>query len=284
MRNRPTPLPLVVALLLCALPGAFLARQASAPPASQVFQGEAIEKFLREAKIVESRAVPVGITAPRKLKLEMNGVTEYALFKTIDVFKPGLTQFQGGKPEVDFQDSYKLEIAAYELDKIVGLGMVPATVERQYNQDRGSLQFWVTTQVVGGVQMSEKVRLDRSISPPDVVRWNQAMYKTRMWDNLIGNVDRNVGNVLITPDWTPVLIDHSRTFRRFGDLPEQKALSRFSRTLLAAFGKLDEQTLRTHLGKYLNGYQIKAILQRRDKIAALAKTMVEKNGESVLFD
>ena len=34
--------------------------------------------------------------------------------------------------ELEFQDSWKTEIAAYELDKLLGLGMVPATVERSY--------------------------------------------------------------------------------------------------------------------------------------------------------
>jgi hypothetical protein len=225
MRNRLTYLPFLGVLLLSAFPAAFagipgaaaaLRRpQESTRPTPQVFQGEAIEKFLREAKIVENKSVPIGITGPRRLKLELNGTTEYALFKTIDEFRAGLTQFEGGKPEIDFQDSYKLEIAAYELDKLVGLGMVPATVERQVGSRHGSLQFWVTTQVVGDQQMSEKVRLEHDISPPDIVEWNQSMYRARMWDSLIYNVDRNVGNVLITPDWRAILIDHSRSFRRF---------------------------------------------------------------------
>jgi hypothetical protein len=43
--------------------------------------------------------------------------------------------------------------------------------------------------------------------------------------------------------------------------------------------------LKAHLGKYLAGYQITGILQRRDKILALARATVEKNGEArVLFD
>ncbi len=294
MRNRPAHLPLVVAMLLPALPAIFLAWQApqaaatqaaSAQPASEVFQGTDLENFLREAKVTAKHRVSTGITVPDRVTLELNGVTHDALFKTIDEFRQGVTNFSTGKPEVDFQDSYKLEIAAYELDKLVGLEMVPATVERQIGNERGSLQYWVAAQMVDGRQLNETLRLERKIQPPDTGKWNDSMYRARMWDSLIYNVDRNGGNVLVSPDWRAILIDHSRTFRRFNDLVEQRGLTRFSRSLLAGFDKLDEKTLNEHLGRYLTSYQIKGILQRRDKIREMAKKAVEKNGEAkVLFE
>lgn len=38
-------------------------------------------------------------------------------------------------------------------------------------------------------------------------------YLQHTFDNLICNVDRRAGNVLVTEDWRCILIDHSRTFR-----------------------------------------------------------------------
>jgi hypothetical protein len=42
-----------------------------------------------------------------------------------------------------FWESYKSEIAAYRLDRVRGLDMVPPTVERSVEGESGSLQLWV---------------------------------------------------------------------------------------------------------------------------------------------
>ncbi len=277
---------LVVAVGLAGLPPLF-AQATNAPPRTtpQVIQGEAIEHFLRDAKVVGLKDIPTGVTHPRKATLELDGVTTYAVFKTIDENRQGVTTFTTGRPEIDFEDSWRTEVAAYELDKLIGLGMVPATVDRDVKGEHGSLQLWVDAQMTpDGHQLTETVRLKDKIEPPDVESWNEQMYKARLWDNLIYNVDRNGGNVLVTPDWRAVLIDHSRTFRHFAELHDAKGLTRFSRSLLTSMEKLDAQTLNAHLGRYLSTWQIKTILQRRDLLLALAREEVAKDGEAhVLF-
>ena len=42
-----------------------------------------------------------------------------------------------------FWEAYKSEIAAYELDRLLGLDMVPPTVERRVGGDLASVQLWV---------------------------------------------------------------------------------------------------------------------------------------------
>ena len=54
------------------------------------------------------------------------------------MFKP----LQPGKVH-GFFESYRAEIAAYELDKLLGLSMVPPTVERKVKGETGSAQMWV---------------------------------------------------------------------------------------------------------------------------------------------
>jgi len=156
--------------------------------------------------------------------------------------------------------------------------MVPATVQRMFDGKAGSMQFFVDS------VMDEEQRLKKKAQPPNQILWNQQIAKIRLWDNLIYNTDRNVGNLLITSDWQIRLIDHSRTFRPFEQLKDPKQLTMFSRKLLASIKELNEPLLKEHLGKYLTPAQINGLLKRRDAIIALADKMVaEKGGGAVLY-
>ena len=109
--------------------------------------------------------------------------------------------------EVDFKDSYLFEIAAYELDKLLGLNMVPPTVERSFNGKKGSVQLWVEN------CMTEKDRKLKKMEPPDLALWNNQIFQVRLFDNLLYNIDRNLGNLLIDDQWKVYMIDHSRSFK-----------------------------------------------------------------------
>ena len=209
--------------------------------------------------------------------LEQDSLTHFAIFKTIDVLQRGQTTPRGGAMQVDFQDSWKTEIAAYELDKMIGLGMVPATVERRYGRERGSMQWWVEDTIV------ERDRIEERIRPPDPAGWTEQTYTIWLFDNLIYNVDRNLNNMLVTEDWRVYLIDHSRSFRSVKEL--QRPMLRFSKSLLDAIGKLDETSLKERLGPYLTTSQIRALLERRDLILERARDRIAKFGaDNVLYN
>ncbi len=248
-----------------------------APQTKEVFQGEAPEQFLLKGELTNFRNVPVGVTASRRATLTLDGVEHYALFKTIDDAKSGYTQLERGKGEIAFQDSWRTEISAYEVDKIIGLGMVPATVERVLNGQRGSLQFWVQS------MMPEAERVKRKLAAPDVAAWNQQMFKARLFDNLIYNADFHLNQILITKDWEIRLIDHSRSFRPFDELKAPADLTRFSRSLLEGIQKLEEKDLTARVGKLLTGAQIRGLLKRRDAILALSKKLVAQKGEAAVL-
>ena len=110
-------------LALAAVASALLVAQET----REAYQGEAAETFLRKARVTRVTDIPVGVTQPQKVTLEMDGVTHMAAFKIVDIDKPGATPLSDGSFEVAFQDSWKTEVAAYEIDKLIGLGMVPAT-------------------------------------------------------------------------------------------------------------------------------------------------------------
>ena len=218
-----------------------------------------------------------GITLPKRVTLVLDGVTRYGLFKDIDEYKPGMTRKADGTLDLEYQDSWQTEIAAYVVDRIIGLGLVPATVERRFNAKVGSLQWFVRS------EMTEAVRLAKRIAPPDVEAWNRAMLKVRLFDQLIANVDRNLGNILVTKEFEVRLVDHSQSFRPIRELKAPGDLTRFSKTLLEGIRRLEEKDLKKRAGKYLRDEQIDRLLLRRDAILALAAKHIADRGEAAVI-
>ena len=95
---------------------------AAAQEATQIIQGTEVEEFLARANISGMKDIPEGVTLPKKASLELNGVKHFAVWKTIDQGPVMQKQLDRGV-ELQFQDSWRTEVAAYELDKLIGLGM-----------------------------------------------------------------------------------------------------------------------------------------------------------------
>ena len=109
---------------------------------------------------------------------------------------------------MNFVDSYKYNIAAYELAELLGMDdMLPVYVERKWKGDTGSLSWWLP------VKMDELERLKQKLEPPDPDAWNNQMYKIRVFDQLVYDSDPNLTNVLIGEDWKIWRVDFTRAFR-----------------------------------------------------------------------
>jgi hypothetical protein len=243
----------------------------------QIFQGAELEQFLSQAKVTALRDIGQGVTLPKRAFMELGDTRHSAVFKTIDEGPIPVKKLDKGI-ELQFQDSWRTEVAAYELDKLLGLGMVPVTIDRTFDGKRGSFQFWIDS------VMSEADRIQKKLEPPNALEWNEQVANVRLFDNLIYNTDRHLNNLRITADWKIRLIDHSRTFRPFEQLKDPKQLTRFSRTLLERIERLNQPLLQEKLGKYLSPYQIDGILKRRDAIIALSKKLIaEKGSGQVLY-
>lgn len=220
------------------------------------------EQFLREAKFARFEEVPVGVTKPVRGFFEAGGLAASAVFK---VLPPG-------RPKGYFE-SHKSEVAAYELDKMMGLGMVPPTVERRgKNNDTGSTQLWVENCVL--------LKTKDPNTAPDIFRWNRQVWRQRVWDNLIANIDRNAGNLLVDPEWNLVLIDHSRAFTRSEQMPFQ--MTRIDRPFFAALKALNEADLEAKLGPWLTDGP-KPLLKRRDKIVQHFEKLIKDKGEPLVL-
>ncbi len=238
---------------------------------------EQMRDFLLNAKVVSSKQTSKGVTAPYKLTMTDGTITHDAVFQSINESKQKM-EFSDGRTEMNFVDSYKYDIAAYELAKLLGLAdMMPVTVERKWSGKTGALVWWIDT------LMDEEKRLKQKVQPPDPEAWNKEMYKMRVFAELVYDTDRNLGNVLISPDWKLYMIDYTRAFRLYYDIRTPKNLTKCDRKLLEKLRALniDELTEKTKL--YLRKPEIKAVMMRRDKIVALFEKMVAAQGESAVL-
>lgn len=249
------------------------ATQAGVPPAAGAMSDAAIEKFLREATFVKTRSAGKGVTNSVRATMTDGTLTHDVHIQTVDEQK---TTGPGPRGlEVNFRDSWRYNVAAYRLDRLIGLNMVPVSVERNYRTKSAAYTWWVDD-----VLMDEKARLDKKIQPQSPGIWVETMQMVRVFDQLIYNVDRNMGNLLITTDWHVWAIDHTRAFRLHKTLAKPEHVARCDRGVFERLKHLDKEVLERELGEYLTGWERDAVLARRDEIVKI----IEKAGEAGLFD
>jgi hypothetical protein len=234
---------------------------------------EQINQFLLTAKVVKSQRSKKGITNPWRLTLTDGTVTHDASFQTIDEHKATM-QFASGT-ELGFVDSYKYNIAAYQLAELLGIDdMLPVYVERKWEGNLGSLSWWLP------VKMDEVERHKQKLTAPDADAWNNQMYKVRVLDQLVYDNDPNLTNVLIGEDWKIWRVDFTRAFRLHKDLRNPTDLVRCDRHLLEKLKTLDGNELAEKTKHYLTKDEVKAVMARRDKIVAQFQKLISEKGEN----
>ena len=237
-----------------------------------------MEEFLLRANVVKRKGLSQGVTASERATLTDGRITHDAHLQVVDIRKNEFDTPKG--KELNFRDTYKFNIAAYRLDKILELNMIPVSVERKVAGNTAAVTWWIDD-----VLMTELDRYKKKTPPPFPVAWNHQKYTIWVFDELIYNTDRNLGNMVISKDWKLWMIDHTRAFRLMPELLNSKNLMRCDRKLLANIRKLDQETLIPVLTPYLTKEEIKSMLVRRDKIVKLFDTQIAEKGENaVLFD
>ena len=266
----------VLALLCSPLPAYAQAVSAAAPaPELSVAQ---IKDFLKNAKVIKTRSTTKGVTAPKRLTLSDGVTTHDAVFQAIDDRKSVMQLGGGGRQattELNFVDSYKYNIGAYELARLLGLEyMMPVYIERRVDGQLGSISWFVTT------LMDESDRLKKKIEPPNATDWNQQMYRMRVFSALTRDTDRNLTNVLITPQWKVMMIDFSRAFRLQPELLHQADLTKIDRALLAKLETLTKDGVKQATNDFLSNREIDVMMQRRDLLVAHFKKLIADLGEA----
>ena len=235
-----------------------------------------LEEFLRTAQVTESKKTQIGKFGARRLRLEKDGIAARAAGRTIAVEE---RKRQLKNREVwFFRDHYIHEPAAYALSELLGLGMVPPAVQRSVKGKPASVQLWVEN------GMEEIEREKKGIQPPDSRRYLLQLYQMRVFDNLINNIDRNMGNIVIDPDWRLWLIDHGRAFIRDQALPTPQDVRRVERGFWERLRSVSDEELEAAVEPFLGGPERGALVERRRLLVELIEGKIAQLGEDgVLF-
>src|SRR3954451_8843546 len=221
------------------------------------------ERFLRTARILNEAYAGKGINDSKKAMLTDGRRQHLAHIQFIDVYQP-LFKGKDGSEEKEFKDTWKFNVAAYRLAKLLGLAhMVPPSVQRTVDGKPASVTWWLD-----GIAMDEKERLAKGIKPPDVPEWNRQMDIIRTFDQLIYNMDRSQENLLIGKDWKAYMIDHTRAFRKWPQLRNPAAITTCGPELLSALKALTREAVARELSPWINDEEIDGLMARRDLIVA----------------
>lgn len=220
-----------------------------------------IEGFLEDAEVLEIEELGSGANNPKRLTLRHGDRTLRGLWKPI----------QRG-PKDWAWESYETEVAAYEVDRMLGLDMVPPTVVKEINGEKGSLQLWVD-----GCKLYEDIEGDDHMS----LSWEHQISQMRVFDTIIGNWDRGPRNYMVDDVWNVVLIDHSQAFSSSHDLDEQidKLPPRFDRDQIEAVENWDLEYLSFRFGRLLLKPQVDAMIARRNALIRYVDELVDNRGE-----
>ena len=249
-------------------------RQAAPPVAAPLVPPDTVvETFLLKGRLTKTKGAGKGVTGSMQGTMTDGTLTHYVHIQTIDEYKREFRGDQG--TEFNFRDSWSFNVAAYKIARLIGLDFVPVSVERRWKSAPAAFTWWLDD-----VMMDEATRMKEKKSPPDLDRWNRQMQMVRLFDQLIANVDRNLGNLMITNDWNIWAIDHTRAFRTNAKLKTPGNIARCERQVFARLKQIDKESVKAAVGSHLQTFEIESLLKRRDEIV----DMIEKRGDAALFD
>jgi len=254
---------------LCAFmsPGDGLACSVGANPRD--LSAREIEAFLKTAPVVAvKKDATSGRTNPWKITLGDGTVTMQGMFKRIHAPWPN--------PMVD---SYKYELAAYELNKLLGLDIVPPTVEREVEGFKGSLQYFVPD------CMSEADRERLRLQPPDLKAFLNRLDEIKVFEILVKEPCLDKDDTLIQqPGWKVYRVDFAEAFAPYPGLPADCPVNRCPRRLFERLRKTARQVVADYLKPYLSEKEIDAICERKKKMIARLEGLMKTEGErNVLY-
>ncbi len=259
---------------------------------TEVAEYDKWEDFLKTAKVVAQKQLTgaEAVTNPWVLTLEKEyeKTNEKGEKETVKVQRKALWKDVFGERVKGFKETWKGEIAAYRLSRALGLNMVPATVEREFEGNRGSCQLWVDS------WNNMETIFKKKLNPKgiQVSYFAKRLCLQRAFDNLIYNIDRHQRNYLIMEDWRMILIDHSRSFATskkaktelfYDEKNKENAkfiMETVPRPFYDALKALTPESVREIVGEYLTGEEIDALMARRDLMVAWLDKRIADLGEA----
>ena len=220
------------------------------------------------------------------------------------------------------RDSYRAEIAAYRLNRLLGLNRVPPAVSRAIpratlrlapdspvlferdNTARGAAIYWVPVlrpSRIDGVEEQERwgrwLRQGRTV-PPDQAQRAEEISTLLVFDFLTGNWDRWSGaNVPMDALGHLIYRDNNGGFEEpfvEGLLQRSRSLlnrtQRFSRAVIGRARAMTEASVRAEMAldpdrstPMLSAGQLRSLLRRRDLLLAYVDSLVRRHGEAAVL-
>jgi hypothetical protein len=219
-----------------------------------------METHLREAAVVRIEEIGTGVTRPKRAYVDPPEPFASLVWKMLPPAR-----------RHGYWDSYKAEVAAYELDKLLGMHMVPPAIERTIQGETGAAIMWLPS--------VRSVKETGGRMPVGVI-WGKASRRMVTFDNFIGNRDRNAGNILLGVPGELLLIDHSRAFETDKRLPRK--VERVDADLWTRIEAVTRPDLDRVLGRWVDPPAIDAMLERRQRMAADLDKLIAKNGRAAV--
>ena len=188
--------------------------------------------------------------------------TEGATWKLIQVtaFDKTVFAYFNAQPE---EKGFVPELAAYRLDRMLSLNMIPVTVRREIAGQQGTLQY-IPEEII-----SERTRViagKGNRASCSLSKQRGAMY---VFDALINNPARTPLSMMYDPDdWQLILIDHRDSFST------KKGWPAYLRNIRLTLGdqwrkallEIDDRRMRENLGDVLGKKHLAALANRRDDL------------------
>jgi hypothetical protein len=268
MKNKKT---LAIIIFACFFSWTWFQSKSQAVTKENVNQKE-LENYLRTAKIVSKRRAG-GRGENWIINLDDGKAARYGFFKLLNQSRPAI-----------ITDSYIYGIAAYELDKLLDLNLVPTVVEREIEGRKGSLQIFIE----GALLESE--RKIKKIEPPDPEKFKNTLEDLSVFENLTYSPsfcgERELDDILIMDkkDWKVWRVDFSEAFALSPELIPGCEITGCSKKLFQNLIKLEDKVIKAKLKHYLNDEEMIMLLKRKKLIIEkIKKLSEEKEEESVLF-
>ena len=217
-----------------------------------------LEELLRTATVISVSYAGMPQSSPKIVRLKWD-----------DFEVRGTWKSRGDRGRVS--RSHAAEVAAYEIDKMLGLDMVPPTVARTVEGQPGAVTLWIN-----GVRVYRDAQ-----EMPTSSDWSRQVSRMKLYDALIGNKGRNLATMIVDKNDNLMLIDHELGFsndRMLIDPPAQ-----FDRRLVEKLKALDTPQSRLRLKSMLSDDEIESLLARRDAILAHLHKLIAERGEAAVM-
>ncbi|HUV12339.1 MAG TPA: hypothetical protein VMY18_01785, partial [Acidobacteriota bacterium] len=226
-----------------------------------------LEEILSNGQLKQRRPIARGEQSGELWEMTLDTTRLRGVFKDVEVTN-------GDQPR-----RYQHEVAAYLLDRRINLNMVPVTVIRSVDGKQGALRVLVESAVdlvsirsYEGLEGREREETVQRVSERyglNLDKLREQVYRTRLFDALIGKRNRDDEDKLLLPtEGRILLVDHEEAFPIMTaiDFMVPVACKILDADLELSLETLNRTELEAELGPYLSGQQIEAILERRDKI------------------